>query len=435
MKEGMPEAEALALMGPPDDVRTEHDAGGVSTTGTKVIWRYGTSGHLTPVTLGQVYIDKGGCVQYVFGKGTPPPEGMFKEQDLRRLLDALGRVPSYSSGWQYDPRKVIRAVNLLQPLGKERALAVIDEYLRVASPWHDDGREGAFLVLRVLFDVPGDAGFMPVMRVGAPSPAGPKDPKLLPRFPIALEGDIPFLIVEGYDLCGEAERPQSHVDYFREQGTLRARPLIPSEHPFGELDAFSRSPRWIMEDRGRGMQLLGGQVLSLMGTVYRREPGVFGEMLPFGDKKEEERIVREASELKVCWDMEAQKYTLLDGTSLPGPEPKHYRRELWRPELPGLDVELILERKGASYVHVETVHYYEVGKPPPTVAFRVFDPKEDQPLVELLSGSMELVTEQSPEGSTAMRSSQKTFELKEGSEIRVELLLDGKAQAGPTFKP
>ena len=239
---GMPEKDVLRQLGRPDDVRTEHDPGGISTVGTKEIWRYGTSGHLTTATLGQIYIDKNDQVQYVFGKGTPPPKGMFEEKNLRVVLDALGEVPSYNAGWRYNPREVIRAVNLLQPLGKEKSLAAIDEFLRVASHFHDSGREGVFLVLRTLFDVPADPGYMPPMLVGAPTPAEPDGHSLLPRFPIAIEGDIPFLLVEGYSRPGSPNSLSRMLRTSENMGRCVQSPLSLSDRPFVELETLARSP-------------------------------------------------------------------------------------------------------------------------------------------------------------------------------------------------
>jgi hypothetical protein len=449
LKEGTPEAEVLDRLGRPDDIRTEHDPGGISTVGTKEIWRYGTSGHLTTATLGQVYIGKDGRSQYVFGKGTPPPEGMFEERNLRVLLDALGEVPSYNAAWDYNPRKVIRAVNLLHPLGKEKALAAIDEYLRVSSHWHDDGREGVFLVLRTLFDVPEDLGHMPPMLVGAPSPSEPEDPKLLPRFPIAIEGDIPFLVAEGFNLAGSPEPPESHVAYFREKGRLRPKPLAPSAVPFQELDRFARSPRWTFKktaglfDDERGRQFLGTQVLRLIDTVYRVEPGLHGDLLPFGRKEEARRkkIVEEASSTKLRWDAAAQKYTFLDGTSLPEPEVKHYRREIWRPKADGLDVELILERDGPRSISVWVVESYEVGKPGPAAAFTVFDVSaKDKALAEFKAGGRRRefdadVPVEALGGKTGTSSTWKPCELKEGAEVQVKLVVRGESRLSPIFKP
>src|SRR5262245_46388400 len=95
VKEEMPQAEVLALLGKPHDFKTEEDPGGISTVGTKEIWRYGTSGHLTTATLGQVYIDTKGKVQYVYGKGKPQTDKLPEERVLRQILEVLGQVPSY----------------------------------------------------------------------------------------------------------------------------------------------------------------------------------------------------------------------------------------------------------------------------------------------------------------------------------------------------
>lgn len=321
VREGMLEAEVLALLGPPDDILTKRDLGGVYIADMKEIWRYGTSGHKTVATLGQVYVNTTGRVQAVFGKGLPPKDDLFEERHLRSLLEALGQAPA-CNGKDYNPRPLVRIVNLLQPLGKEKALAVIEEYLRVTSDWPPD-REGMFLVLRTLFKVSENPGYMPSMGMGASDPPAPANPQLLPRFPISIEGDIPFLVVHGYSLEGVPEDPQSHVEYFRKYGKIRARPLVPTTKPFAAIEEFASSPRWPFPDsnspRGakRGYLFLGEQVLRLMDSVYRVEPDALGRFLPYGDDAGQKRIVGEVSNLKIRWNATTAKYTLLDGTSLP----------------------------------------------------------------------------------------------------------------------
>ena len=201
-------------------------------------------GILTTATLGEVYIDEDGHVQYVYGRRRPRLGDLPEERQLRRLLNILGQVSSYRSGSRYNPRTVIRAVNAILPLGKKKAISVIEEFLRVTSRWGDNGRDGVFLVLRTLFEVPNDPRYMPPMYVGAPGPEAPDNPKLLPRFPIVIEGDIPFLVVRGYLLAGEAEDPEAHVRFFRECGTLRAKPLVPTAEPLKALDALVKSDHW-----------------------------------------------------------------------------------------------------------------------------------------------------------------------------------------------
>src|SRR5262245_4248262 len=100
---------------------------------------------------------------------------MFAEEELRSILRVLDETPSYNNGSGYNPRGGIRAVNALQPLGKEKALAAVAEYLRVSPVSFDaPAVEGMFLVLRTLFEIPTPPGHMPVMHMGQPSPIGPE---------------------------------------------------------------------------------------------------------------------------------------------------------------------------------------------------------------------------------------------------------------------
>jgi hypothetical protein len=128
----------------------------------------------------------------------------------------------------YDPSTVIAAVNALQPLGKEHALEQIDSCLHglpaAAYP------SGLLWVLRVLFDVPEKLGFPPVV-MGTPDVPAPADPTQLPRFPIVILCDIPFLVVREFILFGLPEPVQAHVAYFRRHGVLRATSLTPAANP------------------------------------------------------------------------------------------------------------------------------------------------------------------------------------------------------------
>src|SRR5262245_48298283 len=56
IKEQMPAAEALAILGKPDDIRTQEDPGGIDLTHTKEIWSYGSDRHLGFATLGTIAI-------------------------------------------------------------------------------------------------------------------------------------------------------------------------------------------------------------------------------------------------------------------------------------------------------------------------------------------------------------------------------------------
>lgn len=262
IKPGMTADQVKQLVGAPDDIKTERDPGGITAARTVEIWRYGTHGHGTFATFGAVHIQADHKVQYVFGGGGTPL-ATVPEPELQRLLELLAAVPSYND--RLEPLALVRAVNALHPLGKARALDVVDEFLRVSSWLDDPGREGVFLVMRVLFEVP--AGGMPAMAVGAPSPAPPNDPTLLPRFPIVMIGDLPLKLVGGYMLAGHPQHPEDDVAAFRKVGTLRARPLAPAVTALADLDAFLAGPiaRQVSLDR----TYLMDQALRFFGTVYR----------------------------------------------------------------------------------------------------------------------------------------------------------------------
>jgi len=230
IKEGVAEKEVLDILGKPDDVRTQFDPGGISRVHTREIWCYGAKAHLSFPTLGCVYIDENGRTQEAFGvKGQPPKPDMFTEDELRDLLRLLDTAPGLD-GYSYNPLPVIKIANTLQPLGKEKALAAIGEYIRVSSEWSGFGeaRSGIFLVLRVLFDVPESVDPIKVVAFGAPSPPGPKDPHRIPGFPIALVDDIPLMLVNGYSLAGMATPMEKVVAFFRDNGELRPTLLAPS---------------------------------------------------------------------------------------------------------------------------------------------------------------------------------------------------------------
>jgi hypothetical protein len=352
IRPGMTERQVLRVLGPPDDVRTETDPGGIPTTGTDKVLRYGANGHLSCATLGQVYLNQARIVQYVFGgRGAPPPATLIGEPELSGLLARLCKVGSYNSGYQYNPLPVIRAVNALRAVGRERALAAIAEYLRISSYLDEPAREGTFLVMRTLFDAPPSSGGMPRMGVGAPSPPEPKDPHVAPRFPIVIADDIPVLGVLGYTLAGMAERPEDHLAWFRAHGVLRAAPLRPTDRPLEALD------RLLLEYRSDPVlpTVFVNQFLALLESVHRVEHGPGGLRFDPGRSFDStwSDVRTELAKLRVRWDPESLRYVFADGTALPDDPGSVYRRVLWPFQLPTGRGRLAIERVDRRFVHIE----------------------------------------------------------------------------------
>ena len=145
----------------------------------------------------------------------------------------------------YDPKNLIREVNKLQPLGKEKVLEVIegyDNFYKDSDPNVD--KLVLYLLLRVLFDIPTTAGYFPNLGVGRATPSPPKDPTIFPRFPVLLVGGIPLLITHSFELFGVAIPVRFHLDYCRKHCELRSQVLIPTTHPLGLLAEIEKLPEW-----------------------------------------------------------------------------------------------------------------------------------------------------------------------------------------------
>lgn len=307
VKPGMDASEIEKLVGPPDDVRTKDDPGGITASRTTEVWRWGTGGHLSFATLGTVHMQADHRVQYVFGGAGTPPTLALAEPALRSMLALIDAVPSYNA--PLHPLRLIRAVNALHPLGKDVALAVLSEYLRVSSHFEDEGgREGVFLILRTLFDPPPVERMFPLMMVGAPHPAAPKDRAEVPRFPLVVVDDLPFNVASGYALAGLAESPEMHLDWMRAHASLRERALTPTSTPIDTLRALVGSESTALVQllglRDEERVLVMAQAARLLEHVV---PGEFNASLPPADAWS---VFDAARAVRVAWSASDQDYRL-----------------------------------------------------------------------------------------------------------------------------
>lgn len=423
--EGTKAGEVVKLLGKPDDIHTERDPGGLRLNKTTEVWGYGTSGHLTFPTLGIIYMS-GDKVQYVFGgNGAPPPSGMFAHEELTRLLRLIDATSGVDN---HNPPRLIQAVNALQPLGKDKALAAIEEYLRVSTPYGDDERESIFFILRLLFEIPADPGYMPRMGLGAPQPMAPNDLKVHPLFPLELSHDIPLNLVFGYALGGVPESPESHIKYFRENGTIRAHPLAPGDDPLGTLgDAM-----WIYgkDESDRGKLYIARQLLQLVATVYRFEPD--GTDAPFSGgvgMKMWEKAVKEVATLHIRWDPEKNIYVFPDGHSLPEIPKPIYQRQIWEIPAPGPAGQVILERQDEKNILIIIDHPGTEGVPVPKTTVRVMQAIGDKPPV---LGKLDIPAGQ---GENASHTTYITAKLPAGEKVFVQVLVNDKTLQSPSLTP
>jgi hypothetical protein len=144
------------------------------------------------------------------------PAGLFPYVRL------IHQSPSVN-GEYFDPVPLIRAVNALQPLGQEKALRALREYVKLvatmdaADPereWrYDLDEQRVFLIARTLFVRKDGDRQMPWMAIGATNPDVDPGDKNWPLFPLVMQDDIPFDLSCGYGLAGTAQSPIEHLDY------------------------------------------------------------------------------------------------------------------------------------------------------------------------------------------------------------------------------
>jgi hypothetical protein len=236
------------------------------------------------------------------------------------------------------------------------------EYVRIGGR-HE---EGLFIVLRVLFDVPKDPGYMPPMLVGAPVPLPPNDDRATPRYPVVLVDDIPFNLAAGYNLAGAPQLVTEHLDYFRRHGSLRAAPLSPPPN-VGQLErdlwASRQMTRWMEEcaysgkpmsdwERRELRSLARDQILRLARPVFHAIPP--GNMYAYSYlASEDKNWPRNAAALngvQARWSDAEGRYTLQNGKVLPDPDAGPFRSYVWRVKFDGDTRFVRIQRADSRYV-------------------------------------------------------------------------------------
>jgi hypothetical protein len=153
--------------------------------------------------------------------------------DRQSLTEVISQAPPVL-GSQFRCAALVRVVNRLRGLGKDRAIDALDQYAK-KSP----GDRRVHLICRCLFVNP--RGWVPP-RLGTPDPPVAEDAvKRYPAFPIAFSSRVPFLLVNDYRLRGAPESPRKCLRQ------CRALDLIGSDLP---RDGYEKAARLLVMSDG-----------------------------------------------------------------------------------------------------------------------------------------------------------------------------------------
>ncbi len=312
---GDSELSVARLLGKPDDIVDRTDSAKLSNY-TPLAWCYGTSGHLTFATLGCVCFDANNHVRFVYGnEGTPPSRDLIDERTLRELLTTVDKIGGVR-GNLYNPLNMIRCVNRLRSESKERVLAVIEEHARVASFFSHTYPDGLLLLLRTIFEVSEEWGYMPLMGIGRMNPHLPNSKemyKLFPRYPIFVVNDVPVLLISDYTCFGSGghESLKLHMEYFRNNGVLRKTPLHPPDNPLRVFDILRSSKVWeaYIKLKRSDEEMVAGQLLRMLSAVPNAEH-IYSAKLNGKNAFEDRwnKLTQDASSLNLRWDSRVNNY-------------------------------------------------------------------------------------------------------------------------------
>jgi hypothetical protein len=229
-------------------------------------------------------------------------------QALSRELELINRA----SRWPFsdpDGVEIIRAVNALQPLGKKRALAILEEYVELTRSFeYFSEPEIVFWIIRLLFE--------PIRledRIPSPAIAVFLDDRQSveamkwPLNPMAVSGGIPFMVGGQVSMSGRPELPSSHIRWAELQGVIRDDLLVPTTNPLAAAEAILGSRRFKALDnfsRVQGTREIRSQALAMVDEML--EPNSAHAAADHDDGWR--ACVRAAAERGIHWDAKREQF-------------------------------------------------------------------------------------------------------------------------------
>lgn len=216
--------------------------------------------------------------------------------------------------------KLIRAVNALQRVGKERALGHLEEYTRLADgpeySWTD--LDVVFWIIRLLFE-PARAGD----RIPSPAIAWAllidhDSPAVhnWPIEPVACVNGIPFMAGHGINIGGRIEHPTSHILWARRFGVIRDKPMRPTSSPLEAAEALVSSRRFqLLIAEEHELNRTTRKVLNQALAMLPRDSNPL--MSRYGDKDALDKEWRERlaamKRRDIVWDEDRQTFVARKG--------------------------------------------------------------------------------------------------------------------------
>ena len=249
----------------------------------------------------------------VWNSRTPPVPATVQMLSIPAapILSREVQLINRANRWPFrDPNGVelIRAVNALRPLGKQRALGALEDYVQlIRSGDYFSEQDIVFWIIRLLFEPIRLDDRIPSPGIAVSFVVGQSADEInWPLNPMAVSGDVPFMAGHQIGMSGPPEWPSSQIRWARLHGVIRDDPLVPTANPLAAAETILAS---------RGFKALGRYSRITATETIRTQAlaMVKGMLQPLGvrefarDDRWRERV-KEAAERGIHWDAKREQF-------------------------------------------------------------------------------------------------------------------------------
>lgn len=221
---------------------------------------------------------------------------------------------NHAGGWPFsnpDGIALIRAVNALRKLGKDKSLLVLEEYVQLTDDNYDYyvDQEAVFWIIRLLFEpIRLDDSIPPPAIAVSWIDHDSADARLWPLNPLDLVDDVPFMTGIRVAMGGMPEHPSSHIEWVRRHGVIRDEPLRPTTHPLAAAEKLLRSRRFARVDeplRRIATDSIRSRALAMVPDILKPLPGRPRDST---QQVHWDARLKEADQREITWDHQAERF-------------------------------------------------------------------------------------------------------------------------------
>ncbi len=243
--------------------------------------------------------------------------------EISRELELINRVNPWffqlSNHQQYQSTGVdlIRAVNAVRRLGKEKGLATLEEFLKLlgGENYFGDRHNTVVWIIQLAFesDRSKEQILFPEVRDSLNRRDSPER-QSWPLDPMELSDDQPFKLT-GFNVGGKMalNHSKAHLAWAHENGVIREGLLIPSSDPLTAAQAILLSPKFqrLEESAQREVaQWIPGQAMSMVPDLVEQfrksNPNNPGDVIDY--EAEWAALLEYAKQFDITWDQRSENF-------------------------------------------------------------------------------------------------------------------------------